>query len=184
MASAPSPDEGMTMRVPVGGRLLHGLPDLGPRLDASPLEGQRAPHLPPGRDEVQGGRLVRREDELPARVRQREHQDSGGPLSAQVIPDGIDPLHVRRNPGRPRARTSTSCAVVRPAWGAVSASPSAGVTAPKRSPLPRRPSSSSWTARPAGLAGALGPIAVVGASLGLAEVAAGMGSSRARAAGP
>src|SRR4051812_45285913 len=67
MAPATAPDERMLVRVPVGGGARDGLLDLRPGLEPSPLEGQRAQHLPPRLDEVQVGRILRLEHELPAR---------------------------------------------------------------------------------------------------------------------
>src|SRR3712207_9003397 len=49
--------------VPVDGGALDGLLDLGPGVEPSALEGQRAQHLPPRLDEVQEGRILRLEQD-------------------------------------------------------------------------------------------------------------------------
>src|SRR5918997_521767 len=67
MAPTAAPDERMLVRVPVGGGALDGRLDLGPGLEPPSLEGQRTQHLPPRLDEVEVGRVLRLEYELPAR---------------------------------------------------------------------------------------------------------------------
>ena len=72
-----TPDKRMPVIVPVGGRPLDRLFDLGPRLEATALQGQRAQHLPPGFDQVEVGRVLGLEHELPARMQQAEQQGIG-----------------------------------------------------------------------------------------------------------
>src|ERR671938_395245 len=74
MAPPPAPDEGMPMLVPVGGGLRHGLADLLPGREAPALEGQGAQDFPPRFDQIEIGRVLGLEDELPARIRQTEQQ--------------------------------------------------------------------------------------------------------------
>src|SRR3954468_6012541 len=62
-----APDEGMLVLVPVRGGPLGGFFDLGPGLEATPFEGQRAQDLPPRLDQVQVGRVFGLKHELPAR---------------------------------------------------------------------------------------------------------------------
>src|SRR6266496_2795869 len=65
VATAPAPDEGMTMGVPVLRRFVDGLADLVPGLEAATLQRQRPQDLPPRLDQVQVGGVGRLEDELP-----------------------------------------------------------------------------------------------------------------------
>jgi hypothetical protein len=53
-AAAP-PDERVLVGVPILGGALDGFLDLGPSVEAPPLQGPGAQHLPPGLDEVQVG---------------------------------------------------------------------------------------------------------------------------------
>ena len=99
MAAAPAPDEGMPMGVPVHGGVLHGFADFSPGLESAPLQCQCPQHLPPGLNEVEVRRILRLKDELPARMRQGEQQDIGGPMGTQMIHERVDPLPVRGNPG-------------------------------------------------------------------------------------
>ncbi len=91
----------MAMRLPGLGGLVHGPADVSPRLEAPPLECQRAPHLPPGLDQVQVGRLLRLEDECPPGVRSGEQQAIGGARGTQIIHDGIEAFSVRGHPRLP-----------------------------------------------------------------------------------
>src|SRR3954467_13427912 len=65
-----TPEEGVLVLVPVRSGAPDGLFDLCPSLEAAPFEGQRAQDLPPRLDQVQVGRILWLEDELPARVGQ------------------------------------------------------------------------------------------------------------------
>lgn len=94
-----APDEGVPRRDPIRRRRLHGLADFLPALEPAPLERQRAQHLPPGLDQIQGGGVLRLADALPARVRQRAQQPVGGAMPVQVVHDGVDPLGLGRPPG-------------------------------------------------------------------------------------
>src|SRR5690348_9968420 len=98
MPAAAPPDEGMPMLVPVAGRRGHGLAYLLPGLEAPALERQRAQHLPPWFYQVQVRCIFGLEDELPARLRQREEQHIGRPVSVEVIDDPINVRHLGRNP--------------------------------------------------------------------------------------
>src|SRR5438876_4798079 len=69
-----SPDKRMPMLVPVNRRLGHRLAHFFPGLEAAPLQGQGAQHLPPWLDQVQVRRILGQEHELPARMRQAEQQ--------------------------------------------------------------------------------------------------------------
>jgi hypothetical protein len=99
MASAPSPETGMTMGIPVYGGVLHGFADCSPGLESAPLQCQGPQYLPAGLNEGEVRRILRLTDEFPARMRQRAPQDIGGPMGTQMIHERIDPLHVRGNPG-------------------------------------------------------------------------------------
>ena len=61
-----APVEGMPMDVPVLGRRADGLAELLPGLEAAPFECQGAQHLPPRLNQVEVGRVLGLEDELPA----------------------------------------------------------------------------------------------------------------------
>src|SRR5260221_6649121 len=98
MASATAPHEGMAMRVPVGSGSRHRLTDLLPTLKSTPLEGERAQDLPSGLNQVEIGGIRGLEDKFPARMRQREEQDIGGPMRAQVVQDRVHALDRRINP--------------------------------------------------------------------------------------
>jgi hypothetical protein len=87
------------MGMPTHGGVLHGFADFSPGLESAPLQCQRPQHLPPRRNEVEVRRLLGLQDELPARMRQGEQQDIGGPMGTQIIHDRVDSLHVRGNPG-------------------------------------------------------------------------------------
>jgi hypothetical protein len=86
MAPTASPDEGMLVLVPVGSGAFNRLLDLGPGLEASPFQGQGAQHLPPGLDQVEVGRVLGLEDELPARMEQAEQQNIRRAVGAEVVP--------------------------------------------------------------------------------------------------
>ena len=77
MAPTASPDEGMLVLVPVGGGAFNRLLDLGPGLEPAAFQSQGAEHLPPGLDQVEVGRRLGLEDELPARMQQGEQQRVG-----------------------------------------------------------------------------------------------------------
>src|SRR3954447_11526158 len=77
VAPSTAPQEGVLVLVPVRGGAPDGLFNLGPGLEAAALEGQRAQDLPPRFDQVQVGRVLGLEHELPARVGQSEEQNIG-----------------------------------------------------------------------------------------------------------
>src|SRR5215212_8946215 len=104
MTPATTPDEGMFVRVPVGGCAFDGFFDLGPGLEASPLQRQGAHDLPPGFDQVQIGRVLGLEDELPARMEQTEQQHVRRAVGIEVVEDCIDALARRIDPGLDRAQ--------------------------------------------------------------------------------
>src|SRR6201992_1760006 len=72
-----TPDEGVLVLVPIRGGAPDGLFYLRPSLEAAPFESQRAQDLPPRLDQVQVGRILGLEYELPARVGQSEEQAVG-----------------------------------------------------------------------------------------------------------
>src|SRR5262249_55559938 len=78
MATSAAPAEGVAMGIPVRGGILHRRTDLLPGLEALACERQRAQDLPPRLDQVQVSGVLGREDELPARMGQREEQDIRG----------------------------------------------------------------------------------------------------------
>src|SRR5215213_2170254 len=92
MAPAAAPDEWVLVLVPVCSGTLDGLLNLGPGVEPSALESQRAQHLPPRLDEVQVGRILWLEDELPAWVGQGEQQHVDAAVDVEVVDDGVDPL--------------------------------------------------------------------------------------------
>src|SRR3954451_21003437 len=104
MTPATAPDEGMSVLVPVGGCAFDGLRDLGPGLEASALQRQGAQDLPPGLDQVQVGRVLGLEDELPARMEQAEQQHVRRAVGIEVVDDCIDTLARRIDPGLDRAQ--------------------------------------------------------------------------------
>ena len=65
------------MLVPVRGGAPDGVFDLGPGLEATAFQCQRAQDFPPRLDQVQIGRIFGLEDELPARMGQREQEHVG-----------------------------------------------------------------------------------------------------------
>jgi hypothetical protein len=67
IAWPPATDEGMSMGIPVCGRLLYGFTDVSPRHEAPPLECQCPQHYSPWFDKVQVRCIFRLEDELPTR---------------------------------------------------------------------------------------------------------------------
>ena len=77
MSPSAAPQEGVHVLVPVRGGAPDGLFNLRPSLEAPALERQRAQDLPPRLDQVQVGRVLRLEDELPARMGEREEQHIG-----------------------------------------------------------------------------------------------------------
>src|SRR5690242_5108018 len=104
MTPTTAPDEGMFVLVPVGGCLFDGLRDLGPGLEVSALQRQGAHDLPPGLDQVQVGRVLGLEDELPARMEQTEQKHVRRAVRIEVVDDGIDALARRIDPGLDRAQ--------------------------------------------------------------------------------
>jgi len=98
MTATMSPEEGMTMRIPVVRCLYDGLGDIGPILEASSGQGEGAQHFPPRLDQVEVGGVFRLEHHLPARVRQHEQQHIGCVVAAQIVGDGVDPLDLVRYP--------------------------------------------------------------------------------------
>src|SRR3954467_1916421 len=103
MAPPAAPDEGMLVRVPVGGGTLDGFFDLGPGFEAAPFEGQRAQDFPPRLDQVQVSRILGLEHELPARVGQSKEQHIGGAVEVEVVHHGVDPLDPSLDPALDRA---------------------------------------------------------------------------------
>src|SRR5215210_5448428 len=99
MAPAPPPDERVLVLVPVGGGTLDGLLDLGPGVEAPSFEGQRAQHLPPRLNEVQVGRVLRLEHQLPAWVSQSKQQHVHAAVDVEVVDHGIDSLGCGLDPG-------------------------------------------------------------------------------------
>src|SRR5215212_8581818 len=93
-----APEEGMLVRVPVRGGAPDGFFDLGPGLEAAALERPRAQDLPPRFDQVQVGRILGLEHELPARVGQSEEQHVGGAVDVEVVHHGVDPLDIGVDP--------------------------------------------------------------------------------------
>src|SRR5919199_2574968 len=77
MATAPAPEEGMAMLVPVGGGLRHRLADFRPGREAAALERQGAQDLPPRFKQVEIRGVLGLEDKLPAQVRDREEEHVG-----------------------------------------------------------------------------------------------------------
>ena len=93
MTPATAPDEGMLMLIPAGGCAFDGLRDFGPGLEASALQRQGAHDLPPGLDQVQAGRVLGLEDELPARMEQAEQKHVRRAAGIEVIDNCIDTRH-------------------------------------------------------------------------------------------
>ena len=60
-----TPDEGVFVRIPVGGGCLHGVTDLLPGLKVMAFERQRAQDLPPRFDQVEIGGIGRLVHHLP-----------------------------------------------------------------------------------------------------------------------
>src|SRR5260370_6887860 len=89
-----TPNEGMSMLIPIGSGFLHGLPDFIPGLETSSLEGQRAQDFPPGFNQVEIGRVFGLEDEFPTRMGQAEQQDISSAMGAQIINDAINSLNI------------------------------------------------------------------------------------------
>src|SRR5215471_2336301 len=88
----------MTMSIPIGSCFGDRIADLFPGLETTPLERQGTQRLPPGLYQVQVGRVGRLEDELRARMGQREQQDVSGSMHRQVIQNGLDALYLSGNP--------------------------------------------------------------------------------------
>ena len=93
MTAPPAPDERVPVRVPVRRRLLDRPADLLPSLEPPALQRQAPEHLPPRLDQVQVRRVLRLEDELPPRMRQRR-------TAARRSPDGLAGCPRSRRPGR------------------------------------------------------------------------------------
>jgi hypothetical protein len=114
MAPSAVPDKGMPVGVPVLGGALRGLLDFGPCLKATPLQRQRAQHLPPRLQQVQIGGIDRLEDELPTRMGQREQQHVHGGVGVEIVHHRIDPFNSRVDPALDRAEEVNPVATVRP----------------------------------------------------------------------
>lgn len=93
-----SPDERMTMRIPVGPRFGHSLTNLFPGLEASTFEGQGSQRLPPRFNQVQISRIGWLEHKFPAWMLQSEQQHIRCSMHGQVVQDDVDPFHRARNP--------------------------------------------------------------------------------------
>jgi len=100
VAAASAPHERMAVRIPVGGRRRDCLPDRGPARKPSSLQGTGAQDRPPRLNQVQVGGVRGLEDELPARMGQREEQHVGGALGAQVVAHRLDALDAWIKPAR------------------------------------------------------------------------------------
>src|SRR3982751_2907634 len=98
-----APQEGVLVRVPVRGGAPDSLLDLGPGLEAAALQCQRAQDLPPRLDQVQIGRILGLEHELPARVGKREQEHIGGAVEVEVVHHRVDPLDPGIDPALDRA---------------------------------------------------------------------------------
>ena len=98
MSSPTTPDERVPMPVPVGRRLLDRTTDFLPSLEPATFQRQRLEHLPPGFDQIQIGRVLGLEDELPAGISQAKEQHIRGAMGLQIIHDRVHPRHFRREP--------------------------------------------------------------------------------------
>src|SRR5215217_5074037 len=138
MAPTAPPDERMLVRVPVGGGAFDGLLDLGPGLEPPSLESQRTQQLPPRLDEVEVGRVLRLEHELPARVSQSKQQHVHAAMDVAVVDHSLDPLGSGLDPALDTAQEidpvrGGAALVGRGEGGAV-----AGCSAPNTSPATSR----------------------------------------------
>jgi hypothetical protein len=98
VASAPSPHKRVPLLVPVSRRIFDRLSDLPPGREASPFAGERAENFPPRFNQDQARRGLGREDELPARVGERDQEHIHGPMDVEVGADGVDGLNLGRDP--------------------------------------------------------------------------------------
>ncbi len=98
MAPSAAPDKRVLVGIPIFSGALHRLLDLAPCLEASPLQRQRAQHLPPWLYQVQVGRIDRLEHEFSPRVRQREQQHVHGGVGVEVVHHRVDPFHAGVDP--------------------------------------------------------------------------------------
>src|SRR4051794_20053458 len=98
-----APDKGVLVRVPIRGGAPDGFFDLGPSLEATAFQRQRAQDLPPRFDQVQIGRILGLENELPARMGEREQQHIGGTVDVEVVHHRVDPLDSSLDPALDRA---------------------------------------------------------------------------------
>src|SRR5690349_20432955 len=98
MAPSATPNKRMLVGVPVIGGALHGLLDLGPCLEATPLQRKGAQHLPPRLQQVQIGGIDRLEYKLPTRVGQREQQHVHGGVGIVIVHHRIDLFNGRIDP--------------------------------------------------------------------------------------
>ncbi len=112
-AAAAAPDERVLVPVPVGGGPLDDLLDLGPGVEPSALESQRAQHPPPRLDEVQVGRILWLEHELPAWMGQGKQQHVHAAVDVEIVDHGVDPLGIGRDPALDLLEEVDPVAVVR-----------------------------------------------------------------------
>jgi hypothetical protein len=98
-----APPKGVLVGVPVCGGAPDSLLDLGPSLEPAALERWRVEDFPPRLDEVQIGRILGLEHELPARVGEREQENIGGAVRVEVVHHRVDPLDPGVDPALDRA---------------------------------------------------------------------------------
>jgi hypothetical protein len=89
--------------VPVRGGAPDRLFDFRPGFEAAALQRQRAQDLSPRLDQVQVGRVLGLEHELPARMGEREQEHIGGAVDVEVVHHGVDPLDPGIDPALDRA---------------------------------------------------------------------------------
>ena len=92
VASSPAPNKRVPMIVPIGCGGFHGTPDLGPRLEAAALEGQRPQDFPPRLNQVQIGGVLGLKDKFPARMGQAKQQHIRSAVRRQVVKNRIDAM--------------------------------------------------------------------------------------------
>jgi hypothetical protein len=95
---APAPHKGVPVLIPIGRCGRNGPADRFPGLETTAFEGERPQHLPLGLNQVEIRCILRLEDELPGRMRQREAPHIGGPMGTHVIDNRLDRIAVGGQP--------------------------------------------------------------------------------------
>ena len=91
VAPTAAPDKRMLVGIPVGGRRCDRIYNLLPSREPTPLDGQRAEHLPPGLNLIEIRGVLELVDQLPTGILGQIEEQILIMLHVQIVHDGRDP---------------------------------------------------------------------------------------------